>query len=118
MLDKESRNKLQKECIDVLKEAQRVLNINIREIKENTKDLQDKGVEMEDTYKSDFDKNQHIIPDFDVISPNLIDSMKQGMQEINDFFNRLDQYKMFINPKFEEYKRMKIDKLESLSKED
>ena len=118
MLDKESRNKLQKECIDALENAIKVLNVNIGQIKEGTKDLQDKGIEIEDTYKSDSDKNEHLIPDFDVISPNLIEFMMKSKEEIYTFFDKLEQYERFINPKFEKYKQMKIDKLERLSKED
>ena len=117
MLDKESRNKLQKECIDALENTIKVLNINIRQIKEDTKDLQDKGNEIRETYKSDFDKNEHL-PDFDTISPNLIEFMMQSKEEIYTFFDRLEQYERFINPRFEKYKQMKIDKLERLSKED
>ncbi len=118
MLDRKSRDELRKECIDSLSEAKRVLNDNIRKIKIGTKDLKEKGDEIEDTYKSDFMSNRHLIPDFNIISPDLIESMNKGIEDINKFFNLLVQYEMFITPKFEEYKQMTLDKFDRLSKED
>ena len=113
-MDQETFEQVISECIRALADASTKLNINLRKIKEASKDLQKKQEYVEQWNPRHLEKNKHLLIDYDdILLPDLKQNIEDGLQALNKLKNDFPQYRNMIE---NEFKRLASSKQSEIAR--
>lgn len=114
-MDKETREQLIDECIKALQQANKVLNKNIREIQDASRDLQEMQKLLEEWGSDHLRRNEDLLIDFDnIVPPDLTEQIRNSMQTLRAFKDNFFHHKNLIEKEFQRLSSIKQDQIHRL----
>ena len=114
-MDKETLDELIDECTKVLRDTSSVLSQNLRQIKDESRDLREKQKKLEEWDSDHLQRNKHLLIDFDNIVPsNLVDQLQDAIRKLHGLKDKFVQYSYLIENNFEALATKKRDEIEDL----